>query len=517
VAAVAENNPGGPSEADGSPGPAIRLRQAFTAPGRGGGYLAVAWLGAALVVLLLALMVVRLPWDGDLGIHAATLERLRHDLTDPGDPLVDADVPSPYYSPWMVLLALVAKATGLGTFGTLRIAAVVGLVTLVTGIAHFVRTFTKRPAAVPLAILCVTLLYGWTLFSWSGFPGLTSLALCIAYPSTLALGLAFHLWALLRKALARDWKLTGYLGLGVLLGVQLLVHQFTGVVTVLGLLAIVLGARPWPTRAVWLRIAAAVVVTAVILLVWPYYSFFGLWNAGNLDPTHQPLYTHLVTRFGLMLLGVAALVVRFRRDRRDPLVLLFVFGAVIFAVGGVTGHYSLGRILPAVFFSAQIALAIEAADGGGIPRVRQVFAPLTAVALLIGLWAQVGSLSFVVGRSGMPPVLSSAPAQKLWTDYSWIKPHVAYGDVIMTNEYYALHQAPAYGVYTVESGYPDFFLSDQTQRAKDTKKFFAKTTSAAERQRLIAEYHVKWIIVKEGAHRAVLKTPSGETVATGRI
>ncbi|WP_333482315.1 hypothetical protein [Streptomyces sp. RPT161] len=472
---------------------------------------------ALLVVVLLALMVVKLPWAGDLGIHAATLDRLRHDLGNPGDPLVKADVDSPYYSPWMLFLALIGKVTGATTFQVLHLAAAINLVLLVTGIRQFVRTLTSRRAAVPLAILCVTLLYGWELFTWSGFPGATSLALCIAYPSTFAMGVAFHLWAMLRTALARDWGMARYLMLGALLAVVALSHQFTGVVTVFGLLAILLGARPWPGRAAWLRIGAAIALSLAILLVWPYYSFFSLLNVGGLEEIHRPLYDHLVSRFGLLSLGIVALALRFRRDRRDPLVLFFAFGALVYALGGLTQHWSYGRVLPAVFISAQVALAVELAGEAG-RRARRVLVPLTALALLVGCWSQVGALNYVASTKSVP-VLGSAPAQHEWGGYQWITKHVKYGQVIMTKDYFALRQAPAYGPYTVASGYPDFFLKDEAQRSKDTKKFFEKGTSRAQRLALLHKYHVRWVIQfrsdggfapGDPALKKVAKGPNGE-------
>lgn len=100
-----------------------------------------------LVLLLLVLVVVRLPWMGDLGIHAATVQRLRHSPLAPGNPLVDANTPSPYYSPWTLVLGGVARATGLDVFVVLRLAAAVGLSLLVTGVWRYVRTLSAHPAA----------------------------------------------------------------------------------------------------------------------------------------------------------------------------------------------------------------------------------------------------------------------------------------------------------------------------------------------------------------------------------
>ncbi|EGX55202.1 integral membrane protein, partial [Streptomyces zinciresistens K42] len=198
---------------------------------------------AAALLVLLALVVARLPWAGDLGMHAATVERLRHSLLDPGNPLVDADTPSPYYSPWTLLLGSLARVGGLSVFVVLRIGALVALAVLVTGVRRYVRTLSAHRAAPALALLCLLLLWGTSVFTWSGFLGLNSLALTASYPSVLALGLAFHLWASLTGALARPAGWPVWTALGVLWAVILLVHQFSGVVASLGALATVAAAR----------------------------------------------------------------------------------------------------------------------------------------------------------------------------------------------------------------------------------------------------------------------------------
>jgi len=195
-------------------------------------------------------------------------------------------------------------------------------------------------------------------------------------------------------------------------------------------------------------------------------------------------------------------------------------GAALYAAGWLTDHWSWGRVLPALFFSAQIALAVEAAGQGG-RRVRRVLAPLTTVGLVIGCWAQAGSLGYVLRPAAIPPPLSYAPTQPLWTDYAWVRPYLHRGDVVMTAGYFAQRQVPAYGAYTVAPAYPDFFLPDEQQRTVDTLGYFGRGTTRDQRLALLREYHVRWIIQRlhsgglsrlDPAVREVAIAPTGEVL-----
>ncbi|MEU6391376.1 hypothetical protein [Streptomyces sp. NPDC046939] len=478
---------------------------------------ALARVAALLLLVLLVAVVVRLPWAGDLGVHAATVERLRHDLLDPGDPLVAADTPSPYYTPWTLLLGCAAKVTGLGVFVVLRGAALVSLAVLVAGVWSFTGTFLagaagrwRRAAASALVLLSLTLLWGTTLFDWSGFLGLDSLALTVSYPSTFALGAAFWLWALLRRASA--WA--HFLAAGALWAVILLSHQFTGVVASLGAAAMVLGARPWPRRPAWTRLAAGLALGLLLLALWPYYPFFDLFGVGGLEEIHRSLYRDLLGRFWLAaLVGGAALALRWWRDRRDPLVLFCLFGAVVFAAGGLSGHWSWGRVLPAVLIPAQVAAALEVF---GAPRraVRAGFGWAVAGALLAGAWTQCGVLGYVLPRSALPSAVA-AKYWEPWRGYHWITPWVKYGDVVLAKKWPA-RQIPAYGPYTLAPGYPDFFLPDEEERLAAVRAYFAADTSAGRRAQVLRRYEVRWVVAYPGEVPRSARGAQGlERVAVG--
>ncbi|MGW4196012.1 hypothetical protein [Streptomyces sp. NPDC005004] len=473
---------------------------------------ALPWAAAALVLVLMLLVIVRLPWAGDLGMHAATVQRLRHSLLNPGNPLVDADTPSPYYSPWMLLLGLLARVTGLSVFVVLRIGALVGLALLLSGVWRYVRTLSDHRAAPALAILCVVFLWGPDVFNWSGFLGLNSLALTVSYPSVLALGLSFHFWAWLTRALRADTGWPAWIGLGLLWALILLCHQFSGVVASLGALAVVLAARP--ARATLPRLGAALVAGIVLLALWPYYDFFALFSAGaDLEAIHRPLYSDLLPRFGLVLLGVVALVFRGRRDHRDVLVLFFVLGVLLFVAGGLTGHYSWGRALPAALIPAQLAAALETVSASR-RRVRLIWACLLGVALGVGAWAQAGTLGYVIDRTDLPAPVA-AKYRTPWVGYHWITPWVRYGDVVMARTTPS-RQIPAYGPYTVAPGYPDFFLPDETGRDEAVTRYYAPTTGSATRLAIARRYGVHWVIgspdTAEPWLKEVTRGPAGQVL-----
>ncbi|MFF5479696.1 hypothetical protein ACFY5C_20465 [Streptomyces sp. NPDC012935] len=474
--------------------------------------------GALLVVVLLLLVIVRLPWAGDLGMHAATVQRLRHDLVDPGNPLVDADTPSPYYSPWMLVLGCVARVTGFSVFVVLRIGAVVALGLFVSGVWRYVRTLSVHPAAPALSLLCLVFLWGTSLFTWSGFLGLNSLALTVSYPSVFALGLAFHLWAWLARAVrsgaAPGWGV--WAGLGVLWAVILLCHQFSGVVACLGALATVVAARVG--GEVWARLGAGALVGVAVLWVWPYYDFFALVGAGaDLEAVHRGLYRDLVGRYWLVLVGVVALGVRWWRDRWDPLVLFFVLGVVVVGAGGVSGHYSWGRAVPAVVIPAQIAAALGVVEvWGRRPWWRGVGVGVLGGALVVGAWAQVGTVGYVVPRGVLPGVVA-AKYRVPWVGYHWVTPWVEYGDVVMARTFPA-RQIPAYGAYTVAPGYPDFFLPDEERRGEAVRRYFAAGTSERVRRGIVRAYGVRWVVdrgdgggVGSGV-RVVARGPGGQVL-----
>ncbi|WP_055567088.1 hypothetical protein [Streptomyces atriruber] len=446
--------------------------------------------------LVMSLAFWRVPMCCDFGQHAAVIERLKENLLHPGHPM--ADLPgdgSAYYSPYAVAQGMFAKATGLAGWQVVKLAGPLNLLVLLTGIGRFVRVLTPRPWAPVLALFAMVLLWGTRMAWWSGYLGLMSMTGNLGYPSTFAIGLTFWAWAwagTLARGVRRDpWP---YAGLGALCGAILLVHPISSVGAVIGVVAFAASGcavrhgawrRAWP----W---AVTALTAAVVASLWPYYSVFSLVGDESVDWIHRQLYTEMPQRFWLALLGLPALWLRFRRDRRDPLVLMFALDCAVVAYGGISGHYTYGRILGLTLVPLQFALAVELAAPRAWGWRRGALAGAAALGACVGFFQiQAGA---VVPRA-LDPIGFDQPPR--WPGYGWAVGHMHRGDVVLTNGYHPTRSVPGYGANLVAPAWPDASLDEdvRNRRLAAVRSYLSPESTRAERAAIVRRYEVRWLLL----------------------
>ncbi|GAA2290299.1 hypothetical protein OKJ48_34140 [Streptomyces kunmingensis] len=446
--------------------------------------------------LVMTLAYWRVPMCCDFGQHAAVVERLRASLLHPRHPM--ADLPgagSPYYSPYALAQGVFARATGLAGWEVVKLAGPLNLLVLLSGLNRFVRTLTSRPWAPVLALLAMVLLWGTRTAWWSGYLGLLSMTGNLGYPSTFAIGLTFWAWAGAAK-LRTGGPWWGYGGLGVLMGVILLIHPITSVAALIGLGATAIpppGTRNrarshnratlspltgWPT---------ALLATAAVTSIWPYYDVLSLVGDSSVDHIHRQLYTEMPARFWLALIGLPALWLRFRRDRRDPLAVMFALDVLVIAYGWVTGHYTYGRILGLTLVPLQFSLAIALAA----PR------PWAWPRRTLGLCAATGAaLGFLTVQAGavVPRGFDQPP---MWPTYVWAAQHIPPGDVVLTDGYRPTRSLPGYGPNLLAPAWPDPALDERERERRLTavRAYLSPGSTRSERTAVARRYGVRWLLL----------------------
>lgn len=452
----------------------------------------------ALIVFLAAVMR-PMPWGDDLTLHYSVLRRLLADPFHPGNPVLDVGGGSAYYSPYTVTLALLGKPLGLSVVSVYRFAMLANALLLLWGLYRFVRTLTQAVWAPPLALVGLLLWWGTSAFSFSGFLSLDSLCDCVAYPCTIGTALALHLWAGLNGSALRARVLAG---LGVLLGVLLLVHQFTGLSATVGCVAILAARhRELRDRAVIRALLLGLALCASVILVWPYYH---LWSVGRgqlhlLDPIHHVLYQHIATWYLLAVPGLLVLALRWRRNKTDVLALMFGGIAVVVLVGLLGGHWSFGRSWPMLMFTMQVALAVHVAE---LPpgRVRVRWGVPVALATALGLWAQSGALLLVLPsaiRHGVTDVIGVRAGVEQIPHEDWLENYFKPTDVVLADVSLAQAEVAVHGAYNVSSPWylPEISEAEDKVRAGAVDTMLDASTTPAQRATLLARYQVRWVLL----------------------
>lgn len=441
-------------------------------------------------------------WLGDFQLHVAAVRTLAGDLASPPDPMVGVGEGSPYYSPYILLAALLARLAGVAPAVVLGIFGILNLVLLLVALRRFVRCFSPAPAAATVALAALLLLWGFNSPGWSGFPDLRSLAETLPYPSTVGFALMLLLWERLLHYRDRPGA-AALAAIAVLAATIVLVHPFTAVETAIGALAIVFGAR-LPARG-WLGLPAAALVAVGLAALWPYASLADLAaGASALVAIHAPLRAALLGSGSLMclygLVALPALAWRLRRDRRDPLVLMFVLAALVVAGALATRQHQYLRVIPVMMLPLQVAFGVFVGDAAAGPARARLGAAAAAVALFLGGLSV--SIAPVLGAASAVPVawLPASVADDLrpatlGRDADRVPAHAPAGATVLTDEQRADRRLNLLGYYSVNPGWPNPWIGDEDVRAADRRRLLGSGTSPAERGEIARRYGARCVLI----------------------
>lgn len=442
---------------------------------------------ALLVAALFALLAARSrsdAWIGDFWIYAATVGELAARPFGPSNPLFGGAVPFAFTSPYAVALGLAARLTGAHPVDLVAFQALVNLLLLACALYAFVATWTRRPAAAAYALLFVLFLWGHDPWSFSGVFHLRSLAYVLPYPSTFSAAVAFGTLAAFTRTAGRPRL---WLPLVTAAGALLFaVHPVTAMFLFVGLGAWSLGARRPLVH--WLLLAGAAAAAFGLALAWPLVPQRELWF-GQLAQVHDgndSMYDGPLVRIAPALLGVPVLLVRLRRDRRDPLAAATAGLAALVVYGGVSQAWTYGRLLAPAVMLLHVALADALAAGeerlAARPAWRAALASGVVALLVAGSWTAVREIVREARH----------PGDRRWL--SFVEAHVGRDDVVLTDADTCWY-VPAFAGRVVAYPMRLPFVPDHHERLRAVARFFEPDAGEDERRALLARYRVRFVLL----------------------
>ncbi len=487
--------------------------------------------------------------------HHRAVKALGQHLWRPGNPTLATDDPSVRYSPYTVLLAEIARASGADAYDVLSGAAVFNTALLMIGVALLLTGLGRGRAAAGAVVIMVGL-YG-------GPPGyansyaLADLPWHQVNPSAFAFGWTLVAWGLFLRSIRtpRDGvRIALRVTVAALLVMAMLDHAMTGVAALIGLcvLAFSSTASREERRGVLAFVGATAIIVLVCCSAWPWYSFLKAvrWKHDTAYWFNRGILYLMLTRWcaPALLLSLFALGSEDRKTVRTLLTGL----AVCLILGGAAillKSATLARLpLPGIIF-AHLALAVFADDTRLFsprswgPRIRDLARATPAAAsrpaseivlaiMVVGLLApQVASVvrepylarpifEAMIGRHVPPRVSIRKRLDRLLAP-------VGERDVVLS-DLETSWAVPSSRGRVVAALHYELFVLDQPQREKDLREFLAAAATDRDRSRILDKYGATWILI-DGATvdpaaaaaivdpRAVVGTEGSLTLLDARV
>jgi hypothetical protein len=455
------------------------------------------WLLCLVVIILVSFRIDNSLWVGDFWEHSSVIRELATHPLNPQHPQLLLDAPSAFNSPYHLVLALVSRWSGYSAVEVLARAGLFNLLLFFIGFYLFIGIVApkERPGVAFYGLLLIMLLWGAAAWNFSGFYNLRNLGRIAPYPSMFAMGLSMVTLALNQYRL-QTRRIIWLLPILFFATIILLTHQITFFFLAAGLAAMSLRARD-STMIDLLEVGGVLLTSLVLALLWPYYPFLRLLlgESAIYHASNQDMYNHVLIRTWPVLIGIPLLVLEGRRDWRSPLPWMFGMLLGVYLFGWITGAYSYGRVISYMAVILQVTIAIYLSQLE-VKLFSSVKSPqFWQAAFSIGFMLLLAAFSF---RPFVSPLLETVapedtnPLEK----YYFLSQYTGQYDVILTQLPSSM-VVPTFGGKVVAYDRPLAFVPDAMQRRQDVLRFFNPQTGEKEREAILKNYGVKFILLEK--------------------
>ncbi|TNF54351.1 hypothetical protein EP227_04390 [bacterium] len=465
--------------------------------------------------------------------HGAAVRELANNVINPADPML-ANHPgdSSRFVPSILLMALFMKWLHLDILAVLKIFLIVFFILFLIAAALFSREYFNDKGHVPWSLASLLFLWG---SGWTGANAyMFSAILYTAYfPSVVSFSLSllacFFQLRFLRYRRAGTFIL--YLILGALAFVN---HPLTGAFFLISSGILYVEKRGF-SKETFVYYALSLVVTFVLVSLWPYYSFFSnllrvvtgeMAQTADYRITRHYLYSRFFIGSGPALAGIPFVILFFRQRRYAFL----TGGFAVFSLCYLAGYFfkiSLAeRFIFFIIFTLQMAVSRILREWFRLPsqtpyhNSKRMTAWLLGIVLIAGLGIQ---LAFTYTKfispaferkagSNLPRYVNPNALQVTLRNY------LSEDDVVLSDRYTSW-SIPLYtGAKVIALFHTPPHVTDNPERIKAVETFYNTATTPEARRKILTRYGVTHILLNfktAGTELVPVLDKMGFSVITG--
>lgn len=435
-------------------------------------------------------------WVGDFWEHSAVVRELATHILQPQHPQLLLDAPHAFYSPYAVLVALLARLFHVDAITALSVMGLINLFLLFIGLRLFSAPVdVKCGSAVAFYALLFTL-FCWGAHPWeySGFFHIGVLGYVLPYPSTFATALTLIALGLYQRRIELRqpfWLVLVF----PIVGIVLISHPITYVVLAAGLFSQVFAEKGSALPQVVFT-GSLLALAFVAAMFWPYFPLYQL--LAHESPAYhiqnKTMYFGVVSRIWPSLFALPVVVARVRSNWRHPWNSFLAIMLVIYAFGAISGKYAYGRVISFVVLMLHLAMAER------LSKYESQITPLgwtwRRLAVPVGVVCCVLFLSLTPLLHALSRSFSVRPPT--YADYQFLRRFLGQYDTVLT-DVNSGWIVPTFGgkVVAVPSSHPLAYISDQNLRAADITRFFDADATFTERTQIIHKYKANYLLLNK--------------------
>jgi hypothetical protein len=433
----------------------------------------------------------------DFWEHAAVINALSENPVDPEHPIINADLPHAFFSPYSVFIGFIGHYTQLSPFVLLTAAGIINLVLLLIAIRFFINSLFETNQQKIAFYFILLQLFAWGPMAWrySSFYHIKTLHFVLPYPSTFAFILSlFSIGLFIRRKQASGPLRYSITAICILVNtIVLLTHPTTAIFLFTFVAALVLVNKSDIKPLIhWGEMVLVILLPFLIAGFWYYYPFWDLIlvqsKGSQFHADSLTFYKRLFIRLLPLWIGIPLLWQKNRVFPANAFVLSFMFLLAVYLYGYFTRQYGYGRL---IFFLALILhlLIVNWFTNNTILLSHKKLIISSVFAFLVILFP-IFHLSFdheiLLFNHNPQPYQELETIEKLTQDSS----------VFLTDMKTTL-LLPSFGMKVTASVYPSYWINDNEQRKKDIETYFGNKISNKKRKDIIRKYKINYILVNK--------------------
>lgn len=476
----------------------------------------------ALILLLLVLeiiFIINKPWVGDYWEHKSVLTELTVHPFHPSHPVINAQLPHAFFSPYLVLQGFIAHYFSVSVThvmnGSVLINLLLFFVAVYLLVFLFLNSLPNKWKSFTLLLLFILFFNGIHPSNFSSFFHFDALPFLLSYPSTFSficsIFSAYIFLLLVNKKHSLLKKILLFISALTILWAALLTHPLTYLFAASLFLFVFL--KKHLSQAAFntnqflfdgLTAASLIGLPFSLAAVWSYYPFYSLIsyvNPGNqFHSDSRELYSSLQYKlypFFIFLLLLKKNLLKILKQEL-PLLLAVFFLIAFFVYGFFSESFGFGRVLSFITIYAYLFLIHYVLVNFSPVKQKLIFAALFLVCAPF-IYSSLKQKLTMVTTSHKKYISRATYAsnpigqEEMAHRAQFLINYLTQGDIVLANKGINFF-IPTTGAKVIASHYPAYWITDNIDRLNNIQKFFSSTTLSEQKQ-ILEKYNVDFIVL----------------------